>query len=165
MTTQNSYSIFFKSANIANDLEAMTKWSERYPNFTPSEIACRRSGDLLINYEAMAALQSLRTMWRRPMHIGSGYRSPAHNVAVGGAKDSLHMQGRAYDVLMKGHSDASVVSFLFYAVNAGFRGFGMYLDRPTPFIHIDTGRHRTWQSGQSRLDDQDDVTELTPNFK
>jgi len=65
---------------------------------------------------------------------------------------------------MKGMSDAAVVSFIFYATKAGFTGFGMYLDRATPFIHIDTGSHRTWQTGQSRLDDTDDVTELADNI-
>jgi len=113
----------------------------------------------MLNFDAMDRLQELRNTWKRPMLIHSAYRSPEWNAKVGGSKNSLHMQGRAFDVSMQGKSDAAVVSFIFYAVKAGFKGFGMYLDRNTPFIHIDTGTHRTWQSGQSRLDDEDDVTE------
>jgi len=166
MSSLNNHRVEFTAKAIAaNDPEHLLNWQQRWPNFSPGELASKGDGSLVVNYKALDALQQLRTMWRRPMIIGSAYRDPAHNERVGGAKASLHMQGRAFDVRMEGYSDAAVVSFLFYAIKAGFNGFGLYLDRPTPFIHIDTGSHRTWQSGQSRLDDTDDVTEITPQFR
>lgn len=156
----DAYSIMFSPAAIQKgDPQALLNWDDRYPNFTPRELASKGSGELLVNYKAMDMLQALRRMWQRPMVIHSAYRDLKWNEKVGGAKASLHLQGRAFDVGMKGRSDASVVSFIFYATRAGFTGFGLYLDRENPFIHIDTGSHRTWQTGQSRLDDTDDVTE------
>lgn len=35
------------------------------------------------------------------LQITSGYRSPAHNAAVGGAPNSYHVQGLAFDFLPK----------------------------------------------------------------
>lgn len=159
-----NYAMHFTAAEVAKaEPEHLLNWLSRWPNFSWNEIACKGDGTLMVNYKAMDCLQSLRRRWGRPITISSGFRSPAYNARVGGAAKSLHMQGRAFDIPMKGYSDAAVVSFIFHAVQAGFTGFGMYLDRPTPFIHIDTGAHRTWQSGQSRLDDTDDVTEILPS--
>lgn len=154
--------VFFSAEAIRKgDPEHLLNWQEKFPNFSPSELACKHCGALLANYRSLEALQRLRTMWRRPMVITSGYRCPVHNQRVGGASKSLHLQGRAFDVKMGAYNDAAVVSFLFYAVKAGFTGFGLYLsEEPNGFLHIDTGAHRTWQKGQSRLDDTDDVTEI-----
>lgn len=165
MSVNNSYASFFTAAEIARaDPEHLLNWQERWPNFSPNELASKGNGDLMVNFKALDALQSLRRMWGRPMHVGSAYRDPDHNKRMGGAPKSKHLTGQAYDIRAKGWADSQVVSFIYYATHAGFTGFGIYLDRPTPFIHIDTGPHRTWQSGQSRLDDTDDVTELTPNW-
>lgn len=43
-------------------------------------------------------LNFLRDKLERPIIVNSGYRTPAVNKAVGGAKRSLHMQGRAADI-------------------------------------------------------------------
>lgn len=165
MSVNNAYSVHFTTKALSQgDPETLLNWSERWPNFTPRELASKGNGELLVNYKALDALQKLRRMWRQPMYIGSAYRDPLHNERVGGAPQSLHMQGRAFDIKTQGWADSKVVSFVYYATLAGFTGFGMYLDRATPFIHIDTGPHRTWQTGQSRLDDRDDIGELTPSF-
>ncbi len=34
----------------------------------------------------------------RPLVVGSGYRTTMHNLAIGGSRQSQHMQGRALDV-------------------------------------------------------------------
>ncbi len=155
-----SYKYEFSRDQIARgDVEALLDWSKNYPNFSPHELACKCCGDLIINKEALWALQYLRQLWKRPMIINSAYRCPKHNQRVGGAVASYHLQGRAFDVSFN-MSDAAVVSFIYYATVSKFRGFGLYLDAMHPFIHIDTGPARTWQRGQSRLDDHDDVTEL-----
>ena len=60
----------------------------RWPNFTPAEIACRGSGAILIDEPALDALQRLRDLLGRPLIVRSGYRSEAHNRAVGGAPRS-----------------------------------------------------------------------------
>ena len=43
-------------------------------------------------------LEPLRQHFNVPIRINSGYRSPALNRAVGGAKRSYHLQGRAADI-------------------------------------------------------------------
>ncbi len=106
------------------------KW--RWPNFQPSEIACRGTGKLLIDERAMDMLQELRTRLGKPVHINSGYRSPEHNRAVGGAKGSKHLEGIAFDCRMAGH-DPQV--FMATARDVGFKGIGEY--PVLGFCHID----------------------------
>ena len=145
------------------DVDALdlTVWkTHRSKFFTPGELRSKGNGDLLIHEDSFRALNVLRQTWGRAIYLHSAYRDPNHNANVGGAKNSLHMQGRAFDVDTLRWSDAWVVSFIHHATLAGFRGFGLYLDQRVPFIHIDTGAHRTWQVGQSQLDDTDDTNEI-----
>ena len=75
----------------------------RWPSFSPAEIACRGTGAIKINTEAMDKLQSLRNRLGKPLIVRSGYRSPSHNRAVGGAPASKHMLGTAFDIAMSNH--------------------------------------------------------------
>lgn len=104
-------------------------------SFTPAEIACRGTGKLMVNERAMDMLQDLRDRLGAPMVINSGYRSPEHNRAVGGAPQSKHMQGIAFDVSMAGH-DPQV--FMATARAVGFKGIGEY--PVLGFCHIDARR-------------------------
>ena len=45
----------------------------------------------------LTALNRFREVWGKPMIVTSGYRSPAHNALVGGAKRSNHMKCLAGD--------------------------------------------------------------------
>ncbi|WP_408591971.1 YcbK family protein [Paracoccus marcusii] len=111
----------------------------RWPNFSPRELASKREGELLIDPPSMDKLQTLRNDLARPMVITSAYRSPAHNRAVGGATGSFHLQGKAFDVVLGNHDPHA---FIAAARKAGFTGIGTYPRQG--FIHIDTGRARTW---------------------
>ena len=77
--------------------------------------------------------------------IISGYRSPESNDKMssrpgsGVAKKSLHMQGRALDVRLKG-CPCSTLRDLALAAKQG--GVGYY--QRSDFVHIDTGAFRTW---------------------
>lgn len=51
-------------------------------------------------------LEDVRALLGFPLHIDSGYRSPALNAAVGGAKDSAHMDGYAADFICDPFGDA-----------------------------------------------------------
>jgi uncharacterized protein YcbK (DUF882 family) len=76
--------------------------------------------------------------------IISGYRSPESNAKMaaaskGVARHSLHMEGRAIDVRLRGCSCADLRDL---ALAAQQGGVGYY--RRSDFVHIDTGRFRTW---------------------
>ncbi|MEP7311128.1 MAG: DUF882 domain-containing protein [Pseudomonadota bacterium] len=77
--------------------------------------------------------------------IISGYRSPATNAALrdkstGVSSKSLHMEGRAMDVRLRGVS-IERLNELALALARG--GVGYYPG--SRFVHIDTGRVRRWQ--------------------
>ncbi len=111
----------------------------RWPSFSPAEIACRGTGAIRINTEAMDKLQSLRDRLSKPLIVRSGYRSTEHNRAVGGAPASKHMLGTAFDIAMSNHDP---VVFESAARAVGFLGFGTY--PRSGFIHIDLGPARQW---------------------
>lgn len=76
--------------------------------------------------------------------IISGYRSPQTNAAMherssGVASRSLHMEGRALDVRLKG-VDCLKLAELARLQQQG--GVGYY--PKSKFVHLDTGRVRTW---------------------
>ena len=113
--------------------------SWRWKNFSPAEIACRGSGSLRINEDALDKLQALRDRLGKPLIVRSAYRSPAHNRAVGGAPRSKHMDGTAFDIAMANHDP---VAFEAAARAVGFLGFGYY--PRSGFMHIDLGPARQW---------------------
>jgi uncharacterized protein YcbK (DUF882 family) len=84
------------------------------------------------------------TSTKGPFQVISGYRSPATNALLcseggGVAKGSLHLQGRAIDVRLADVSSAVVRDA---ARELGRGGVGYY--RRSDFVHVDTGRVRTW---------------------
>ena len=71
-----------------------------------------------------------------PVKVSSGYRSPAHNRAVGGAPDSLHVSGRALDLWFTDGAFASNVSgYISKARALGLTGIGIYHGKP--MLHVD----------------------------
>ena len=76
-----------------------------------------------------------------PLMTTSGYRSPATNAAIeGAARNSMHMQGRAWDGRMPGVSGDVMAQIALYLQGGGV---GLYKGRG--FIHIDDGRLRFWR--------------------
>jgi uncharacterized protein YcbK (DUF882 family) len=74
----------------------------------------------------------------------SGYRSPRTNAALrsnssGVAEHSLHMDGRAIDVRMAHFPTRKLRDF---ALSLRSGGVGYYAR--SDFVHLDTGRVRTW---------------------
>lgn len=118
---------------------------ERWPNFRPDEpnLYCPLTGEFYFDEQALDALQQVRTMLGRPVHINSGHRSPIHNAMVGGKALSEHKR-IAFDIDLSNHPDRQEV---FQAcLHAGFTGFGFY----QTFIHIDRGQPRSWFGNGAR---------------
>lgn len=107
-------------------------------HFTPKEIANKGDGSILVNFNALNALEKLRNLLGEPVVILSAFRDIGHNKKVGGAKNSRHLIGEAFDIKLKNPRDYTKI--LVAAINAGFTGFGFYEN----FLHIDMGRPRAW---------------------
>ena len=115
----------------------------RWPNFRPQEIACKGSGELLLDEDALDKLQALRRALGRPVVINSGYRSERHNAAVGGSPTSQHRLAAAFDIALRGPRVARDIEreeLIREALEVGFTGIGRYDN----FVHVDTGPARTW---------------------
>ncbi len=79
--------------------------------------------------------------YTKPIHVLSGYRTPATNSHTeGAARSSLHMRAMAADIYAPGVS-AAYLAKLFRWLSAG--GVGVYPSRN--FVHVDPGRVRTWR--------------------
>lgn len=81
---------------------------------------------------------------RRPFEIISGYRSPKTNAMLHGrsngvASGSLHMQGQAIDIRL---GDVQLRALRDAALDLRRGGVGYYPS--SNFVHVDTGRVRTW---------------------
>ena len=117
----------------------MPNYSE---HFSTLEMACRHCGKIMIDPSFLRALEELRVRMGFPFIVTSGYRCDVHNDAVGGAKDSSHVYGRAVDIAISGERAAAIVTA---ARTHGFTGLGIkqhghYAGR---FLHLDT-HHRSF---------------------
>lgn len=70
------------------------------PHFRFREFASKGNTDYTIKVHRylVKSLEMLRDEVRHPIGVTSGYRDPAHNLAVGGASNSQHLYGNAIDV-------------------------------------------------------------------
>jgi uncharacterized protein YcbK (DUF882 family) len=108
----------------------------------------RRNGDMHdIDARLYDQLFDLARSAGVPPHyeVISAYRSPESNDKMssrpgsGVAKKSLHMQGRAIDVRLRNFPTAKLRDL---AIAAKRGGVGYY--ERSDFVHLDTGRFRTW---------------------
>ena len=109
------------------------------PYFKPKEIACRGTGELVVDVKALDILLRARLLADKPFKINSAYRSRLHNARVGGAPKSAHRSGIAFDIALAGHDRKKLLRF---CQEAGFGSFGLY----KTFLHVDTRRGRRWGS-------------------
>ena len=113
------------------------------PCFQVKEFACRASDTILIDDELVVLLQCIREHFGAKVHITSGYRTAAHNAAVGGSKSSQHLLGRAADFWVEDTPVASVAAYA-ETLLPGRGGIGRYPKdashpkRRTGWVHIDT---------------------------
>lgn len=109
-----------------------------WKNFTPKEIACKGNGSIMLDFDAMDALQKFRDIVGVPVVINSAYRSISYNKRVGGAPKSQHPKGRAFDIQITDKLSREAIHEA--AAKAGFTGTGDY----NTFVHIDIGPKRYW---------------------
>lgn len=75
-------------------------------------------------------------------NLNSGYRSPRTNASLpGAAKQSMHLYAKAADLTIGSRSVAQV-----YRAAMSVRGGGVGKYTDSNFVHVDSGRVRTWGS-------------------
>lgn len=111
------------------------------PDFKVRELRCRDGTDTVMVDEALTVvLQCIREHFGKAVTITSGYRTAAHNAAVGGAKSSQHLLGRAADIRVQGVSVEDVASYA-ESLMPDWGGVGRYpvkAGRTTGWVHVDT---------------------------
>jgi uncharacterized protein YcbK (DUF882 family) len=117
-------------------------------NFNYSEFRCKDQegtevpAGYLANVKKLVdtILQPLRDILGEPIHIHSGYRTVAHNKAVGGAKNSQHLVAKAADITVKSKTPKQLAAIIEKKFNP--KGMGIY----PGFIHVDvrTGKRARW---------------------
>ena len=113
-----------------------------WANFKPHELSSNGNGAVQIEKRALDRLQALRTEWGEPIILSSAYRDPAYNKQIGGATNSYHVQGQAFDIPVRGWDIDKRRRFVALAYKHGFRGFGGYdKNGKANFIHIDDRGH------------------------
>lgn len=125
------------------------------PSFGPREVLSPQGlyqlekGNLMLQEEALAALEQFRSVVKVPIKVNHGellyrgYRSPEENKAIGGAQYSRHVQGIAFDCTPEG---MDLDAFYQHALAFGWGGVGLYKARG--FVHLDyrssLGKRANW---------------------
>jgi zinc D-Ala-D-Ala carboxypeptidase len=107
---------------------------------TFSQIASRQgipnipSAAQLANLEDLCTtlLEPARALLACPLHVDSGYRSPAINTLVGGASDSAHLDGRAADIIPIGWTLLAA----FHALRGSVLPFDQIIFECNAWIHL-----------------------------
>lgn len=120
-------------------------------NFSKSEFDSKDGSpmplEVLQNIQELANnLQVIRDYINRPIKINSGYRSPSHNKAVGGVKNSQHVIGMAGDLVVSNMSTVNLAITIEYLIKEGKiseGGIGIY----NTFVHYDIrGTRARWDN-------------------
>jgi uncharacterized protein YcbK (DUF882 family) len=120
-------------------------------NFNKSEFESKDGSDMpnevFYNIQKVAnQLQFLRDYLGRSIVVNSAYRSPEHNAAIGGVKNSQHVLGKASDIVVNGFSTTEVYNAIEELINKGDMlqgGLGLY----NSFVHYDIrGTKARWNN-------------------
>ena len=110
-------------------------------SFRAKEFACKDGTDpLFVDSELVQVLQAIRDHFGAPVVITSGYRTAAHNRAVGGSKSSQHLLGRAADIQVQDTDPLAVAAYA-ESLMPGWGGVGRYpvkAGRAKGWVHVDT---------------------------
>lgn len=111
------------------------------PNFRVREFRCKDGSDPIFVDDALVSiLQQIREHFGKALIITSGYRTPAHNKASGGAAYSQHLYGRAADFKVAGVGPDTVAAYA-ETLLPDRGGIGVYppkAGRAEGWVHIDT---------------------------
>lgn len=114
---------------------SLAKDGEKYiaKNFQVEEFRCKDGSDkILIDVDFVRdKLQKIRDHFEKPVTFNSAYRTEAHNKKEKGEKNSYHVKGQAFDIVVKGVTPSEVAK---YAQKIGVPGIIQY----NTFTHVDS---------------------------
>ncbi len=118
-------------------------------HFKVKEFACNDGDKILVDMMLIEMLEKLRLVLRcEKVVINSGYRTPAHDRAVGGSGSGQHTKGKAVDVICydkEGKISAKLVCCA--AENLGFTGIGYISAYST---HVDVRSGSKWWGDETK---------------
>lgn len=135
------------------------------PHLSWSELACKdaRRTPYPVEWrdtravELAAEFEAIRAVVGAPVRIGSAFRTTEHNRAVGGSRNSQHIQGRALDLYpptgMTVQRLYDICRERARCADSALGGIGKY----PAFVHIDTrplsnGRLTAWAGKRAWLE-------------
>lgn len=97
-------------------------------------------GETVVHRELIVLLNAIRSRFKKPIIVNSGYRSHEHNAKVGGVKNSTHVQGIAADIRPEDLKDLEELQKIADELNP-HGGVGFY----NTFVHVDVrGEKARW---------------------
>ncbi len=109
--------------------------------FKRSEFACKCGcGYDTIDAMTLELLTNVREHFGKTINVSSGFRCARHNKAVGGAKKSYHLSGKAADISSPDVAPSEMYLYLCEKFKSQF-GFILY----DTFVHVDS-RDATYRS-------------------
>jgi len=109
----------------------------RYFNYSEFDSPDVQGSGQMMDKTLLEMLDEVRDKFDKPIHITSGFRTPAHNEAVGGVETSSHLKGLAVDIACKKSTDRfDLINCL---LDVGFSRIGV----GNAFIHADIDQDKT----------------------
>lgn len=103
-----------------------------WPNFSPSEFACKHTGELVVDTEFLDKLQQFRLFCGFPFIITSGYRHPTHPVERNKSRPGSHTLGCAADIRYQ--NGIELYNIITNFARFGFTGIGI----AKTYVHLDS---------------------------
>jgi uncharacterized protein YcbK (DUF882 family) len=113
-------------------MQTVKDW-DRYPNFKEKEFRCSYTGRTYMDVRLMDSLQTLRSIYGKPIVISSGYRDPSHPIEAQKERGGEHTLGLAVDIPCS-HQEA--YELLSIALSLGFKRVGVSQKGNGRFLHL-----------------------------
>jgi uncharacterized protein YcbK (DUF882 family) len=109
----------------------------KYFNYSEFDSPDVQGSGQMMDKTLLQMLDEVRDKFDKPIHITSGFRTPAHNEAVGGVETSSHLKGLAVDIACNKSTDRfDLINCL---LDVGFSRIGV----GDTFIHTDIDQDKT----------------------